>query len=306
MLLKELNKKKSAFDRPLLCLEVNPPRGSDVTAVMDRIAGSIDGVDFFNVTDCALARMKFAALPFGALLKKEFNIEPMVNVSCRDRNLTAIQADLLAAYAYGVRSVVALTGDAVTLGDCPERKGVFEVNSVGLLKAIRTLNSGEDLAGNKLKGSTELIPGAVVNPNARNTAAELKRLEKKVQAGARYALSQPVFDEDGSVEFFKAAKKLDIAIFMGLLPLKSARLARQLGKIPGIRLSEKIAALIQDAPDEKDLSDFSIEHCLKLAKLNRDFVTGFHVVSGATPKLALSLSAELARVIEQERLEAAG
>jgi len=306
MLLKELEKKKAVFDRPLLCLEVNPPRGTDIKRSMDSLSNNISGVDFFNVTDCALARMKFAALPFGALLKKEFGVEPLVNVSCRDRNLNALQADLLAAWAYGVQSIVALTGDAVTLGDCPERKGVFEVNSVGLLQTVQTLNSGKDLAGNDLRGHTGFISGVVVNPNAKNTAAEIRRVEKKVRAGARYALSQPVFDEEASVEFFKAARKYDIALFMGLLPLKTARLARQLKKIPGIRLSERIEAMIAEAPDDKELSEFSIDHCLKLAKLNKNYVTGFLVVSGATPKLALSLCSELSRMIENERLEAAG
>src|SRR5689334_4471947 len=114
---------------PFLCLEVNPPRGTDLTAIFQRLDGNIDGIDFLNVTDSALARMKCGALPFASLLKQRYGIEPLVNLACRDRNIIALQSDLLGGWILGVRSVVALTGDAVTVGDLPETKGVFEVNS---------------------------------------------------------------------------------------------------------------------------------------------------------------------------------
>ncbi len=277
---------------PFICLEVNPPRGVDISHIISRLEGQLSGLDFLNITDSALARMKLAALPFGAILKRQFGIEPLVNIACRDRNLIALQADLLAGWALGVRSVVALTGDAVTIGDSPERKSVFEVNSVGLLNTIKSLNSGKDVTGNDLKGSPAISPGVVVNPNARNTGAELKRLQRKKDAGALYALSQPVFDEEGSLKFFSQAKAIGVPIFMGLLPIKSAHAAQGIMRVPGIKISEKVAAKISNAGDA-DLSDFSIEHCLTLARLNREHVCGFHVVSGTTPVLALRLAKEL-------------
>lgn len=285
--------------RPLLCLEVNPPRGVEVGDVLARLEGQTGGIDFFNVTDCALAKMRLAAIPFAAILKNRFGIEPLVNISCRDRNLIALQADLLGGWALGVRSVIALTGDAVTIGDSPERKGVFEVNSIGLLSAIATLNEGKDLVGNQLTGTPEYLPGVVVNPNARNRGAELKRLKRKFDAGARYALSQPVFDEVSSVEFFKEAQAIGIPIFVGLMPLKSGRSVAGLSKVPGVRVSEAIEKLAKDDP-ERDLSDFSVHHCLSLAELNAPYVAGFHVVSGATPKLALRLAGELGAFIRSK------
>ncbi|MFM1847383.1 MAG: Bifunctional homocysteine S-methyltransferase/5,10-methylenetetrahydrofolate reductase [Pseudomonadota bacterium] len=288
---------KGGKSRPLLCLEVNPPRGVDVGDVLARLEGQVGGIDFFNVTDCALAKMRLAAVPFAAILKSRFGIEPLVNFSCRDRNLIAIQADLLGGWALGIRSVIALTGDAVTIGDSPERKGVFEVNSIGLLGAIQTLNEGRDLVGNPLTGTPEYFPGVVVNPNARNRGAELKRLKRKLDAGARYALSQPVFDEVSSVEFFKEAQGVGIPILMGLMPLKSARSVAGLAKVPGVRVSEAIESLVKADP-ERDLADFSVHHCLHLAELNAPFVAGFHVVSGATPKLAIRLANELATFIK--------
>ena len=138
--------------RKLLCLEVNPPKGVDCAKVFNRLDKHLKSVDFFNITDSALARMRMNPMVFAAELKKRYDVEPLVNMSCRDRNLIAMQGDLLAGWMMGVRSVIALTGDAISVGDSPDSKGVFEVNSVGLLGAVNKLNAGEDLVGNKLQG----------------------------------------------------------------------------------------------------------------------------------------------------------
>ena len=282
--------------RPLLCIEVNPPRGTDLTAVFARLDGQLAGVDFLNVTDCALAKMRFSAPIFAGLLKQRLGIEPLVNLSCRDRNLIALQSDLLGAWALGVRSVVALTGDAVTVGDDPERKAVFEVNSIGLLNCIKTLNSGKDLVGHDLKGAPDFCPGVVVNPNVKNPAAELRRLEKKRVAGGRYALSQPVFDKDAARSFFTSAKSIGVPIFLGLLPLKSKESAVAISKVPGIRMSEAQLAEFHRVSDEGFL-EYSLGQCQQLAESLRDLVCGFHVISGATPSLAMTLASRLAASI---------
>jgi 5,10-methylenetetrahydrofolate reductase len=280
--------------KPLICLEVNPPRGTDLEHVYARLDGRLGGIDFFNVTDCALARMRLAAIPFGSVLKNRYHIEPLVNVSCRDRNLIAIQADLLAGWVTGVRSIVALTGDAVSVGDSPERKGVFEVNSLGLLHALQTLNSGADLNGHELKGKTAFIPGVVVNPNAKNPEVELKRLQRKKEAGAAYALSQPVFDAESSAQFFSQAQKIGLPVFMGVLAFKNAQAGLGISKVPGIKVAGPVLEMLQKAGNE-DLSEFFIQHCLKLCQANLSYVRGFHVISGATPQLAQRLAGELVK-----------
>jgi 5,10-methylenetetrahydrofolate reductase len=285
----------SSAARPALCLEINPPRGVDLAPIFARLdGGALEGVDILNVTDCALARMKLAALPFAALLKQRYGKEPVVNISCRDRNLIALQADLLAAWASGIRSVVALTGDAVTVGDSPERKAVFEVNSIGLLNAIHTLNSGQDLAGNKLSGAPAFVSGVVVNPNAKNVAAELKRLRKKKEAGALFALSQPVFDLDAARSFLSQAADVGVPIFLGLLPFKNAQAAHAMLSIPGIRMPEGFLNKIESF-GAADLSQLSIQHCVSIAEGTAGMVAGFHVVSGAHAKLGLELVAALAK-----------
>lgn len=280
-------------------MEVNPPKGVDTTQVFSRLEGRLDGVDFLNVTDSALARMRCSPLPFAGLLKQRLGVEPLVNVSCRDRNAIALQADLLAGWMQGVRSVVALTGDAITVGDMPESKGVFEINSVGLLGIIQRLNSGLDMAGKPLQGNPEYRCGAVINLNARNPAAEIKRFKKKIDAGAEYALSQPVFDVDTALNFFSdpffsAPEMKRIPIMVGLLAFKSKSSAVAMSSIPGIKVSESVASEIQNLK-ESDVSSWSIKRCLDLATSLQERVAGFHVISGAAPSLALDVLDQLVR-----------
>jgi 5,10-methylenetetrahydrofolate reductase len=282
--------------RPLLCLEVNPPRGTDVDAVLTRCA-ELKGIDFVNITDSALAKMRLSALTFAAIFKQRLGIEPLVNVSCRDRNIIALQSELLGAWAMGVRSVIALTGDAVTVGDLPDAKGVFEVNSIGLLNIVATLNSGKDLAGVELKGRPEFVSGVVVNPNARNRDAELRRLARKRDAGAQYALSQPVFDPEQARAFFEAAASVGLDILIGLMPFRSAKAFEGIAKVPGIKIGDDLVRRVGGLADA-EVAELSLSLALEVAEQVRPFVRGFHVVSGGAPLLALTLCERLVSWIE--------
>lgn len=270
----------------LFCVEVNPPKGSSPTNVFSKLDKFLGQVDFFNVTDSALSRMRMNPIAFAAVLKQRYGAEPLVNLSCRDRNLIAMQGDILAGYMQGIESVVALTGDAMSIGDNKERKAVFEVNSIGLLDTIRTLNAGEDLAGNKLEGIPDICPGAVVNPNAKNMAAEIRKLEKKKAAGAMYALSQPVFDAEVARNFFQAAAEVGIPLFLGLLPFKNSKAVRSFSKIPGIKISDKLVNYIGENP-QADLREYAFNLCYEIAAGSSEYVRGFHVICGVTPVLAI-------------------
>ena len=278
--------------KPLVCLEVNPPKGTDYEPIFKRLDEFHEGIHFFNITDSALARLKCAPIPFGYLLKERYGIEPLINCSCRDRNSIALQSDLLGGWILGIRSFIALTGDAVALGDHKEAKAVFEMNSVKLLETMSSLNNGRDISGAELIGAPKFVPGVVVNPNARNMEAEIKRLQKKKEAGALYALSQPVFEEESSVEFFKLAGELKIPILMGLLPFKNKDTAANFCAIPGIKICEDMIKKIESL-DSASVEQFSLDLCLKLVKLNSPHVAGFHIISGRTPKLALKLTSEV-------------
>ena len=298
MSLEAIDHPEKSGNRHLLCIEVNPPRGVELESTFEKLDGQLEGIDFLNVTDSALARMRFAPLPFASMLKARYGIEPLVNISCRDRNLIAIQGDLLAGWAMGIRSIVALTGDAVTIGDSPDRKGVFEVNSIGLLNVVQSLNQGSDISGNKLKGAPSYFPGVVVNPNVKNPSAEIKRLQKKRGAGGRYALSQPVFDVEHTVEFLKQAQAVGMPLFLGLLPIKSKESLHGMSKIPGIKVPESLLAQV-DALSDAAVEQFSIDQCNRLVHAAAPFVRGFHVISGTTPKLALRYAQELRKVLTQ-------
>lgn len=298
MALDVIDSPNKSGNRHLLCIEINPPRGVELESTFEKLDNQLEGIDFLNVTDSALARMRFAPLPFASMLKARYGIEVVVNISCRDRNLIAIQGDLLAGWAMGVRSVVALTGDAVTIGDSPERKGVFEVNSIGLLNVIQSLNQGSDVSGNPLKGAPSYFPGVVVNPNVKNPSAELKRLAKKRAAGGRYALSQPVFDLELTVDFLKQAQAVGMPLFLGLLPIKTKESLRGMSKIPGIKVPEALIARVNELPDAA-VEQFSIDECIKLVHAAAPYVRGFHVISGTTPKLALRFAQELRGVLKE-------
>jgi 5,10-methylenetetrahydrofolate reductase len=283
-------------DKHILCLEINPPRGTEIEGTLERYEGLV-GVDFVNITDSALAKMKLSGLNFAAIFKQRFGIEPLVNLSCRDRNVIALQSDLLGAWALGIRSIIALTGDAVTVGDLPDAKGVFEVNSIGLLNIISSLNSGTDLAGATLKGGTSYVSGVVVNPNARNASAEIKRLVRKRDAGAVYALSQPVFDPEHARGFFQAASEAGIDLMVGLLPYKSSKSFEGISKVPGIRIPDHIVERVRATPEEK-IADLSLDMAMEIAEAVKPYVRGFHVVSGGSPLLALDLCKRLSTWIQ--------
>jgi 5,10-methylenetetrahydrofolate reductase len=268
-----------------------------VDAVLKRYE-KVRGIDFLNITDSALAKMKLSSLAFASIIKQRLGIETVVNLSCRDRNVIALQSDLLGGWALGVRSIVALTGDAVTVGDLPEAKGVFEVNSVGLLNLIATLNGGKDMAGNELKGHPAYTPGVVVNPNVKNPNAEIKRLLRKKEAGAVYALSQPVFDPEQACAFFEAASSVGLDLFVGLLPFKSVQSFEGISKVPGIKIPDGVAQKVRSVAPEK-VGETSLDVAMEVAERVKPFVRGFHVVSGGSPLLALDLCQRLSDWIER-------
>lgn len=287
----------SGKKKDCICLEVNPPKGVDVESAIKKLEGKIDAVDFLNVTDSALARMRCSGFAFASIAKSVTGKEPLVNLSCRDRNVIALQSDLLGAWTLGIRSVVALTGDAVSLGDHPDAKGVFEVNSVGLLNIINQINEGLTLGGGKLRGVPEFCSGVVVNPNAKNPNVEIRRLKKKYNAGAKYALSQPVFDIEKAEEFFKSAAEVGIPILVGLLPIKTKKSARNLNSIPGITIPDNLLAAIEAEADDERIPEITIDHCIKIANKVKSFVSGFHVVAGVTPRLAVKFAGRLRTAI---------
>ncbi|MBU4376051.1 MAG: methylenetetrahydrofolate reductase [Candidatus Omnitrophica bacterium] len=269
--------------------EIGPPKGVDVAAhIVDAelVKGRVDAI---NVTDLQSSVMRLGSLAFSRLLI-ERNIEPIYQVTCRDRNRLALQSDLLSAYALGIRNVLILTGDHPSLGDHPAAKPVYDLDSVGLLRAAKLLESGHDLAGKKLKGSPKFCLGAAVNPGVDPLEPEIIKMAKKIESGAEFFQTQAIFDAKQFEKFMNNIKDLKVPIIAGVVVLKSADSARFMNKhVPGISVPD---AIIEEIEKAEDKDKKSIEIAARLIKELKGIAGGVHIMSiGMNKKVPLILNA---------------
>ena len=216
--------------------EVGPPKGTNLEKMIQHIDLLKDKLDALNVTDNQSSVMRFPSLGT-CLLIKERGGEPIMQMTCRDRNRMAQESDLLFAYARGIRNVLCLTGDFITIGDHAEARAVFDLDSLQLLHMIRIMESGKDLGGNELDGAVEFCAGATVTPEANPIEPQLIKFEKKIQAGAEFFQTQAIYDLDNFKKFMEYVRGLDrnIKILAGILLLASAGMARYMNEnTPGV------------------------------------------------------------------------
>jgi len=264
----------------LVTTEIGPPKGADVSEMVHHIELLKDRVDAINVTDHQSSVMRFPSLG-GCLLVKEHDGEPILQVTCRDRNRLAIQADLLLAYSRGVRNILCLTGDSVDVGDHKEAKPVFDLDSVQLLKMIRTMESGTDMAGNELKGAPKFCIGASVHPEADFIEPQLVKFDKKVAAGAQFFQTQGVFDLGSLRRFMQYASQFNIKILAGIIVMASARMARYMNdNVPGIIVPQTIIDELATAEKGKGLQK-GIEIAARLIKTikGENLCHGVHIMA---------------------------
>jgi methylenetetrahydrofolate reductase (NADPH) len=235
-----LFEEKLNSDGFLVTTEIGPPKGVDVSEMIHHIDLLKDKVDAINITDHQSSVMRFPSLG-GCLLVKECGGEPIIQITCRDRNRLALQADLLLAYSRGIKNVLCLTGDSVDVGDHKEAKPVFDLDSVQLLKMAREMESGKDMGGNELKGAPQFCLGASVHPEADFIEPQLIKFEKKVVAGAQFFQTQGIFDLESLRRFMQYASQFNVKILAGIIVLASARMARYMNdNVPGIIVSQTI------------------------------------------------------------------
>jgi methylenetetrahydrofolate reductase (NADPH) len=220
--------------------ELTPPKGIDLTDVFAK-AQSLKGyVDAFNVTDSHRARMSIAPVAVARLLLDR-DIEPIVQITGRDRNRIAIQADILGAAALGARNFVFMAGDPPANGDHPDAKPVFDLNSNQMLRAGHELSQGRDMAGNPLRGTPILFLGATANPGAVDLQAEVLNTRRKIDAGAQFLQTQAVYERATIEKFLDAVKPDGVAILAGIIPLKSSKMGAWLNaNVPGIRVPDAL------------------------------------------------------------------
>jgi homocysteine S-methyltransferase len=229
--------------RVIIC-ELDPPK----TLALEKFFAGAQalvkaGCDAITLADNSLAILRVSNLAVGAMLKERFGITPLLHLSCRDRNVLGLQSELLGMAALGMRHVLPLTGDPARVGDHPGAASVYDVNSVELIAIIKRLNEGFSHAGKSIKSSTGFVIGCTFNPNARSLDSQVNRLERKVAAGAQYAMTQPVFDVRLLDEMRRRTEHLRIPIFTGVWPLLSGRQAEFLhNEVPGIVVPDHVRA----------------------------------------------------------------
>ncbi|HIC91649.1 MAG TPA: 5,10-methylenetetrahydrofolate reductase [Syntrophaceae bacterium] len=259
--------------------EIGPVKGTEVEGILENAQILKGRVDAINVTDLQSSVMRLGSMAVCHLLI-DHGLEPIFQLTCRDRNRLALQSDLLSAWVLGIRNVLALTGDHPTLGDHPQAMPVFDLDSVSLLRVIRRLNEGLDMMGNQLKGSTDFFPGAVVNPGADSEAAfemQIIKMEKKIMEGARFFQTQGVYDLDVFKKFMRRVEGFRVPVLAGIILLKSAGMARFMNKnVAGVFVPEP---LIKKMEETKDKVKTSIQIAAGLVKGLKDLCQGVHIMA---------------------------
>ncbi len=258
--------------------ELGPPKGTNLDAFLKQ-AGFLKGhVHAVNVTDGQAGMMKLGSIAACHKLK-HFGIEPIMQVTCRDRNRIAIQSDLLSASVLGIENVLVLTGDPVTIGDHPSAKPVFDIDAADLIAAVRKLETGFDMTGHKLDGSPKFCVAAAMNPCVDDIDTEISKTRNKVSKGAEFFQTQGVFDVERFKRFIDRykAEGFTAPILAGIILLKSAKMANFMNeKIPGIFVPSAMIARLEKASDAKaECVQIAVETILEI----RPLVQGFHIMS---------------------------
>jgi len=223
-------------------VELVSPKGVSPSREVDKARKLYHaGIDAINIPDGPRASARMSALALAAIIQKEVGIETVLHIACRDRNVIGMQSDLLGAWALGLRNILAITGDPPKLGNYPDATAVFDVDAIGLTNIINRLNHGLDIASNPIGDPTGFCVGVGVNPGAINLDEELKRLEWKIEAGAEFMITQPVFDIKLLEHFMKRIEKIKLPLICGIWPLVSFRNAEFMNnEVPGASVPQKI------------------------------------------------------------------
>ena len=260
--------------------EVGPPKGVDLHHCMGEEVSYIkDRVVAINVTDNQSSVMRISSLSICALLAQQ-GLEPILQITCRDRNRLGIQGDILGAYVLGIRNILALTGDHNTAGDHPDSKPVYDLDSVSLLIALTSLKNGKDLAGEELKGIPEdIIPGAIVTPGADPVEMQLIKMEIKIEAGARFFQTQAIYDPKVFESFMNKASRYKVPVLCGIVIIKSAGMAKYMNNfVLGVQVPDTMITPLMEASKE-DRPKKSIELMAEFIKEVKPMCQGLHIMA---------------------------
>jgi methionine synthase I (cobalamin-dependent)/5,10-methylenetetrahydrofolate reductase len=275
--------------------ELDPPKTLVLEKYFAAARALIDaGSDAITLADNSLAILRVSNLAIGAILKQKHNIMPLLHISCRDKNLIGLQSELMGIAALGIRHILPLTGDPAKFGDQPGASSVYDVNSIQLMEIISGLNKGYNFAGKNIKYSTDFVMGCTFNPNAKNLDAQVARLERKIAAGARYVMTQPVFDQALVRQMHARTKHLQIPILTGVWPLLNAKQTEFLHhEVPGIIIPDQIRSRMAGTEGLQGRRE-GVEIAKDVVRAALDYFPGIYLI---TPFLAYDTTAELAQFV---------
>jgi 5,10-methylenetetrahydrofolate reductase len=279
-------------DKFIITAEIGPVKGTDTQNMVGNIKLLKDKVDALNVTDNQGAVMRYPSIG-GCLLVKEQGGEPIFQMTCRDRNRVAIQGDLLFAFSRGIENVLCLTGDSLQMGDHPEARPVYDIDSVQLIQLVHILNSGKDLSGNELNGGVNFCIGASATPSSDPIEPQLIKFEKKLKAGIDFVQTQAIYDLEELDRFVDYSKKIDnrVKILAGIVLLSSSRMAKWMNdNIPGIFVPGDLIDEMEKVTGDRSLAK-GIEIVGNLVRRIKEkkICDGVHIMAIGREKNALDI-----------------
>jgi homocysteine S-methyltransferase len=252
-------------------------------------------VDCINIGDSPMARVRMSALALALLLRERLGLESIIHCTTRDRNLMALQSELLGAHALGVRNVLALTGDPPAVGNYPHATGVWDVDSAGLVRILKRMNQGLDWAGNSIGRAARFTVGCALNPMAEDPDQELERFRRKLEAGADFAMSQPIYALDQLLGFLDRSGPLPVPLLLGVMPLQSYKHAEFLhNELPGVTIPVHVRERMRRA-GERGLEE-GAAHARELLEAARPYVAGVYLMPSFH---RYEMAAELVRGMQQ-------
>jgi homocysteine S-methyltransferase len=283
-----------------ISVEMLPPRGHELDRTM-RGARRLSeaGIDLINIPDGPRASARMSPAAMAIRIERDLDIETLIHYCCRDRNLLGMQSDLLGAHALGLRNVLLVTGDPPKLGDYPDATAVFDVDSIGLANMVGRLNRGLDVGGNTIGAPTGFCYGVGADPGAADMAREIARLEWKVEAGAQFVITQPVFDRDTFAKFFARIEHLDIPLMAGVWPLASYRNAEFMNnEVPGVHVPDDVMKRMRGAETKEAARREGIEVAREMILELLSVIDGVQV---AAPFGRVRTALEVVEVVPEER-----
>jgi methylenetetrahydrofolate reductase (NADPH) len=257
--------------------EIGPPKGAELTKCLHDAEMLRDQVTAINVTDLQSAVLRIGSLAVSTRLVDR-SLEPVFQLTCRDRNRLALQSDLLSAWSLGIENVLCLTGDHPVLGDHAEAKPVYDLDSVQLLKAADMLSHGYDMAGHELESKPSFYLGAVVTPAAEPVEPQIIKMKKKIEAGARFFQTQAIYEPEKFEDFMKQVNKFNVPVIAGIVILKSAGMARLMNEnVAGISVPDDIIQEMEGTP-KSDRKKKAVEIAARIIRQVRPFCQGVHIM----------------------------